>query len=108
MTVGGTTNVKDGTTLPPRTSRITPNVYPTTTNTPDPELNNRPTKVSTSGSSGPSCTANCFGGCEYLKYPTTAQDTCSYTPRYQSLFRWLSNMPPRVRGQSRGWIWQWI
>ncbi|KAJ5629393.1 hypothetical protein N7528_003050 [Penicillium herquei] len=74
---GGTTSVYDGTTLSPTITTVTPHPYPTTTNTPDPEINTKKTtfKATSTGESGPKCTSSllevcgsscdlfCFGGC---------------------------------------------
>ncbi|KAJ5737070.1 uncharacterized protein N7483_002195 [Penicillium malachiteum] len=74
---GGTTSVYDGTTLSPTVTTVTPHPYPTTTNTPDPEINTKKTtvKATSTGESGPKCTPSllevcgsscdlfCVGGC---------------------------------------------
>ncbi|KAI0875547.1 class V chitinase Chi100 [Hypoxylon argillaceum] len=61
-TLGGTTTVKGGTTLPPVTSKVTPNPYPTTVpSTTDPKLNPHTPKWTSGGPPGPTAKPGCLG-----------------------------------------------
>ncbi|KAI0903547.1 class V chitinase Chi100 [Ustulina deusta] len=61
-TLGGTTTVKGGTTLPPVTSKVTPNPHPTTVpSTTDPKLNSHPPKWTSGGPPGPTALPGCPG-----------------------------------------------
>ncbi|KAJ8126287.1 hypothetical protein O1611_g7351 [Lasiodiplodia mahajangana] len=61
-TLGGTTTVKGGTTLPPVTSKVTPNPYPTTVpSTTDPKLNPHSPKWTSGGPPGPTALPGCRG-----------------------------------------------